>query len=47
MDAATSEWQMQLKFHFGLGAVILDTLLFADDHVIFANSEDEDDCTTA
>jgi hypothetical protein len=41
MGAAISEWQMQLKCHFSLGPMILDTLLFAADQVIFAISEDE------
>jgi uncharacterized protein YfkK (UPF0435 family) len=41
MDAASSEWQMQLKSHFSVGTMISDTLLSADDQVIFAKSEDE------
>jgi beta-xylosidase len=41
MEAATSEWQTQLRSHFRLGTVILDTLLFADDQVIFTKSKDE------
>jgi hypothetical protein len=38
---ATTEWQMELRSPFSLGTIILDTLLFADDQVIFAKSEDE------
>jgi hypothetical protein len=41
MDAATSQWQTQLRSHFRLGTMILDTLSFADDQVIFTKSEDE------
>jgi hypothetical protein len=41
IDATTNEWQMQLGSHFSLGSVILDTSLFADDLVIFGESEDE------
>jgi hypothetical protein len=33
-------WQMQLRIHFNLGAMILDTL-FVDEQVVFAKSEDE------
>jgi hypothetical protein len=40
-DGASSEWQMQLKSHCSIRTVILDTLLFADDQVTFAESEDE------
>jgi hypothetical protein len=41
MDAATSEWQMHLKYYFSLGTMILYTLLFAEDQVIFIKSVDE------
>jgi hypothetical protein len=41
MDADTPEWQMQLESHFSVGTMTLDTLLFIDDLVIFAESEDE------
>jgi hypothetical protein len=41
MDASSSEWQMRLKFYFSVGTMTLDTLLFDDDQVIFAKSEDE------
>jgi hypothetical protein len=41
MDADTSEWQMQLESHFRIVTMTLGTLLFVDDLVIFAESEDE------
>jgi hypothetical protein len=41
MDAASSEWQMQLKSHFSVRTMVLHTLLSADCHVIFAKLEDE------
>jgi hypothetical protein len=39
--ADSSEWQIQQKSHFSLWKMISDTLLFADDQVIFSKSEDE------
>jgi hypothetical protein len=41
MDTATFEWQMQLKSHFSLVTIILDTLLFAYNQAIFAKPEYE------
>jgi hypothetical protein len=41
MEAAASEWQVQLKYHFSLGKITLDILLFADVQIIFAKSKDE------
>jgi hypothetical protein len=41
MQAASYEWQMQLKSHFTVGTTILDILLFVNNQVIFAKSEYE------
>jgi hypothetical protein len=36
-----SEWKSKLRTNFRLGKMILNTLMFADDQVIFAQSENE------
>jgi hypothetical protein len=38
IDAAMDEWQSKLRTNFRLGKMILNTLMFADDQVIFAQS---------
>jgi hypothetical protein len=40
------EWQSKLRTNFRLGKMILNTLMFADDQVIFAHSENEPQMTT-
>lgn len=40
IDAVIEEWQSILTEHFIVGKESIDTLLFADDQVIFSNSED-------
>lgn len=41
LDAAIAEWQAQLKYDFKVGSTILNTILFADDQVVFADKEDK------
>jgi hypothetical protein len=41
VGADYSEWQTQLKPHFSVETMISVTLLFVDDQVILAESEDE------
>lgn len=41
LDAAVIEWQTQLSKHFKLGTTIVDTIMFADDQVICAESENQ------
>jgi hypothetical protein len=41
IDAAMDEWQSKLRTNFRLGKMILNTLMFAYDQVIFAQSENE------
>ena len=39
MDAAICEWQTQLRQNFEINAITLNTILFADDQVVFAENE--------
>jgi hypothetical protein len=41
LDTAVNEWQSQLVTHFKLRKCTLNTLMFADDQVIFAKSEND------
>jgi hypothetical protein len=41
LDAAVNEWQSHLVTHFKLRKWTLNTLMFADDQVIFAKSEND------
>jgi hypothetical protein len=38
IDAVMDEWQSKWRTNFRLGKMILNTLMFADDQVIFAQS---------
>ena len=40
IEAAIQKWQSTLTEHFKVQNIVLDTLLFADDQVIFSSSED-------
>lgn len=40
IDEVTRQWQINLKSNFNINKDYLNTLLFADDQVIFSNSED-------
>jgi retron-type reverse transcriptase len=40
IDEVTTEWQKELKTHYIIDAISLNTLLFADDQVVLADSED-------
>jgi hypothetical protein len=41
MHTVTAQWQMQQRSYFNLGTMILDMLLFSDDQVLCAKSDDE------
>lgn len=41
IDNVIRQWQEQLNTHFKIDDEVLNTILFADDQVIFSNTEDE------
>ena len=41
IDEIVEQWKLQLRYNFKMNNTNIDTILFADDQVIIANSEDK------